>query len=253
MEEKKENKGSVFWKMFFHFLSILFPFFRMYVLNKQLELAEKTLGPEIKDKNGHYISPYDYFKRQQRRNTIISGLSIFPLLIGFALSYQILSTNQIFIKGINAAKKEIVKFRVIEAKNKMIIANKIDPSVNVDMLLSFYCISIGFFISFFNGLIIVYFHPIITETNKFKKYLAQSGYIKLEENSTVLATEIGFLMDIAGNTPREIADSDRIWIPLNIRVNKDWAENPEKRSLVFFKRAYELKKGADYGFNKIPK
>lgn len=253
VENKEEKKESIFLKFLMYFLSILFPFVKMLVLNKQLSLAEQTLGLETKDKNGNYISPYDYFYRQRNRNKILSLLSMLPLFVGFLISYQILTTNDIFLKGINSAKREVVKMKFFEAKKKMEIANKIDPSVNEDIQFSISVILIGLFVSFISGIVLVYFHPIITETKKLKKYLMQSGYIKIEDNSTVLATKIGFLIDIAGNTPREIADSDRIWIPLNIRVNKDWAEHPQKRSLVFFKRAYELKKGDSYGFNEIPK
>ena len=74
-----------------------------------------------------------------------------------------------------------------------------------------------------------------------------------EGSKVVLATKIGYLVDITGNTPINIASNDNIWIPLNVRVNKDWAENPQKRSLIFFKIAFELKKGDQYGFTQIPK
>lgn len=254
VNNQESEKSSFFLKSLLYFLSILFPFVKMISLNRKLSLAEQTLSHFIeKDKKGNYRPPYDWFPRQKKRNLIFGFLSVAPLVFSLIMSYSILSTNQIFIKGYNAAKKEAVKFRIFEAKKKFEIANKIDPSVYKDIKIASNLIIIGLSISLIIGFVIVYFHPILTETKVLKKYLLQSGYIKEEDNPEILATPVGFLIDIVGNTPREIADSDRIWIPLNIRVNKDWAENPNKRSLVFFKKAYELKKGDEYGFNKIPK
>lgn len=252
IKNNEEKKDSVLFNILKYVLATLFPFVRMMRLNSQLITAEKTIGSEAKDRAGNYISPYGWFKRQRTRNLIFGFAGTIPFLFSMILSYNILTTNEIFMKGLNASKRELVKFRPLEAKKKFEIANQYDPSVGKDMKIAFYTILFGITASFSIGIIIVYFHPVIVETAKLKKYLTQAGYIKAEENPEVLATPIGFLIDIAGNTPREIADSDRIWIPLNIRVNKDWAENPTKRSLVFFKRAYELKRGEEYGFTKIP-
>lgn len=255
----EEKKPSIIWKGIKFIIGTLFPIFKIFSLNHNLTLCEKTLGKELKDKSGDYIPPYDWFSRQKRLNLLWGLGASLPMIIGVALSYVILSSNPIFIKGMNSAKnqieaKKVMKgFGIPQAIEKMKIANKIDASVNQDIRISTYMILIGFFSSMVIGSILIYRHPLTQDTTKLRKALEQSGFIRSEENPMVFATEVGFLIDITGSVSREIADSDRIWTSLNVRVNRDVAENPEKRSLVFFKKAYELKKGNEYGFDKIPK
>ena len=252
ISSQEEKKPSAIWIGFKTFLSITFPIFKMLSLNRLLKVCERTLG-NIKDKKGKYIDPYGFLPKQRRKNLIMSLVSVTPLLIGVFIGYLAMSTNPILVKGYEAAKREAKQFHLIEAKKKVSIAIQIDPTVKTDFYFGVMAALIGLLTSNVMGYIIVYRHPILKETEKLKNHLAKSGYIKLEENPTVLATPIGVLIDITGNTPREIADSDRVWIPLNVKVNKDWAENPDRRSLVFFKFSYELKPGAAYGFTQIPK
>jgi len=256
-EEKKE---SILWKVFVEFLKTLFPIFKILSINSKLKLAEETLGESTtKEKikvNGRevkiYKTPYDFLNRQRKRNIASAVLASFPMIFGIVFSYMILSSNLYFMKGFGAFKRDMGKFKVIEAVKKFDIANQIDSSVFKDMKLSVYMFLGGIGTSALLGFIVVWQNPIVQDTKKFKEGLIKSGFIKETDNPELLATPIGFLMDISGHVPREIADSDRIWIPLNIRINKDWSENPKKRSLVFFKKAYELKGGNDYGFDKIP-
>lgn len=256
---KEEKKPSLFLKVTKYILSILFPFVKMMVLNRKLSLAEKTLGSEVFDRDGRYVPPYDWFKRQKLRNLILGIAGTVPLILSMLISYQVVSSNDILVKMTSSIRKDVFSLRLGDARKKYNLVTEYvtkNPTkgaeIRSDMSIAGYSLLFGLIASFGMGIILVYFHPILVETNKLKKYLVQAGYIKLEDHSEVLATPIGFLIDITGNTPKEIADSDRIWIPLNIRVNKDWSENPHKRSLVFFKRAYELKKGEAYGFTKVP-
>lgn len=260
LNNKEEKKESVVLKITKYFLSTLFPFVRMMVLNRKLTLAEKTVGAEAKDSKGAYVPPYDWFKRQKMRNIIFGFAGTLPLILSLFISYKILTTNDILVRLTSSIKKDVMSFHLGDARRKYVIVGDYlkkhtdtQKEIQSDIHVAIYSLFFGLVASFGMGITLVYFHPIIVETNKLKKYLAQAGYIKLDENPEVLATPIGFLIDITGNTPKEIADSDRIWIPLNIRVNKDWAENPTKRSLVFFKKAYELKSGGEYGFTQIPK
>lgn len=258
---REEKKESIVLKFFLKALETLFPIVHMIQLNSKLTLAEETLGKsttheKIKNKNGKeqlvYRSPYGYFARQRKLNLLASLVSLFPLIFGIVFSYFVLSSNLYFMKGLNAFKRDMSKFKVSEAIKKFDIANQIDPSVYKDMKLALYTTLGGLVLSSLSGAVLIYMHPIISDTNKFKEGLEKAGFIKKDEGQDLLATRIGFLMDISGHVPREIADSDRIWIPLNIRINKDWSEHPKKRSLVFFKQSFELKGGNDYGFNQVP-
>lgn len=247
-QENNPPKPSLLWKITKYLLSTLFPFFKMLWLNKQLKLAERTLIHELYDKEKNYARPYDWFPRQRKKNLILSFVSVLPILFSLLISYKTLSTNPDLMKVYNSTKVKFYK------KPKIVYDLKqVDKTINEDINLSVNMILISLGFSFISGMIIVYLHPVITETKKLRNQLIQAGLIKKEEQSVVLATPVGFLIDITGNIPAEIAKNDRIWIPLNVLVNKDWAENPEKRSLVFFKKTYELKKGADYGFTQIPK
>jgi hypothetical protein len=254
-----DKKPSPIWRAFKFLASIFFPIFKLLVINYNLTLCEKTLGKDLRDKNGEYVNPYGWFNKQKRLNILWGLGSLLPIIFGIIFSYVVLSSNPIFIKGINAAKREISiskvlkGFGVSDAKRKMEVANQYDPSVNQDIQISFYAVIFGLIISMIIGIMLVYYHPIEKDSLRLRRELERAGIIRPEDNHIVFATAVGFLIDITGSVSREIADSDRIWTSLNVRVNRDVAENPERRSLVFFKRAYELKTGSEYGFDKIPK
>lgn len=256
-EEVKKN--SIVWKMIKVFGRTLFPIFNIFYINHHLKLCEKTLHKELKNSKGEYNAPYDWFPKQKRKNILWGLGSLLPLLVAILLSYVILSSNPIFSRGIKAANaqisfsKALKGFGIKDAIKKLEIANQYDPTFYQDIRISLYLVFGGLFTSMIIGSILVYRHPLLIDTNRLKKELERSGFIRPEDNHVVFATEVGFLIDITGSVSREIADSDRIWTSLNVRVNRDVAENPEKRSLVFFKKAFELKNGDEYGFDKIPK
>jgi hypothetical protein len=92
-------------------------------------------------------------------------------------------------------------------------------------------------------------HRLVYETKKFKKILIKEGTIKEEDNSVVLFTPIGAFLDISGSSLKEIQSNQRIWLAMNIEV-KEFSENPTKLSEVFFKSAFKLKSGYNYGIIK---
>ena len=96
------------------------------------------------------------------------------------------------------------------------------------------------------GNFIIMNHSLVKDSKKLIKFFRNEGIINKDNaNPTVLFTPIGILVDISGSAPKEIALNERIWLGMNIQI-KDWAEDPEKRSLVFFKTAFKLKARYDY-------
>lgn len=81
--------------------------------------------------------------------------------------------------------------------------------------------------------------------------LQRNGVIEKNDSSRlVLATPLGFLIDITGNTAKEIKESERIWMALNQRIT-DWAEDPNQRAICFFKKAYNLKTKYNYSYKEL--
>lgn len=241
----EEKKPSIFWKAFKTILTLLFPVFKILYLNHLLKLAENTLGKEVKE------PPYDWLRRQRMRNLLWGLGGSLPFLFSIFFSYQVLVSNEYVVRGYNAVEKEVKALKPKEAYKKYNIAMQL-PSVKEDIAAAGYSILFGFFSSLMIGSILVYRHPLTKNTALLRAQLEKARIIREEDNHIVLATEVGFLIDITGSISREVADADRIWTSLNVRVNRDVAEHPEKRSLVFFKKAFELKSGGAYGFTKPP-
>lgn len=219
-------------KIIVFLFKVFFPAYILIQMNFALNKASKF-----------YKNPW--FGRQIRRNFIVililSSLFLLPLIIGS----KAIQGNKEFNKRLTVAKESLSK------DIKRFIPN-LKYALSEDIFLAEIKIFGGLtlFGMLFGNFIIFFAHDLIINSRKFAKILKNEGVIN-RENSHPLAvwTPIGVLVEISGSAPKEISLNERIWLAMNMEV-KDWAENPDKRSLVFFKTSFKLQSRYDY---QLPK
>ena len=235
MEETK--KKSIFSKiisLFKYFFIFLLPSYKLLGLNKYLS-------------KGYKIEKDKWFLKQKQRNIILSFILVLPLLLTAYKTYVIIDND------VN------LKMRISKIENKSLIEKvssvgsliKINPSdslaikeVKFDtqarILASSIVLIVGLMTQIILVLLILKYHPLIADTNKLKGLLFGS-ILKKEnmDNTLVFATPIGFIIDITGLNPEDVVRQKSVWDALNLTV-KDFSRDPEQRSLVFFRKEFEL-------------
>lgn len=212
---------------------VLFPSYVLFQMNNQLNRV-----------NRFYKNPW--FSKQVRLNWIVililSTLFLGPLTLG----YLAITGNKNVKHKLDAGK---VAFSSHEFKKTFayISSAATDDTFVLEVKLFG---GLALFGMIFGNIIIFMSHDLVRDSKKLIKILRNEGVINKEDkNPTVLYTPIGVLIDLAGSPPKEVAANERIWMAMNIEV-KDWAEAPEKRSLVFFKTTFKLKARYDFVFEK---
>lgn len=246
----KEKSPSILFKIVKFIFQSLFPIFKLMSINKLLDVAETTYIPRNAKKGTlNYPKEAVWFSKQRRLNILWSIIVPSIFVISIFCGRMIISSNIVLMKGIEKVQEQAFKFNFKEAKNKWQIANR-DPSVATDLNLAINFILIGLGLSIFAGYYVSSQSSITKGTKEFKGVLVTLGYQKEDDDNLVLSTPLGFLYQISsGGSPKEMAQTDRIWQSLNIRIN-DYVEHPDVRSIVFFKKAYQLKAGDEYGYDK---
>ena len=234
MEETKKKKSilTIVLKTFkFVFLSF-FPGLKFIAMNKDIKKAKSF----VKNK---------WFAKQVWRNRIIALALSLPLLLSFGASFKIISADKQLAKGVEKvqfliSKKEI-KRSIKEIKRTLSYRDtKRRIEISSDLMLY------GFLISFLFGWTFIYMHPILGETKRFTKILKSNGIIDDKEQIITLATPVGFLIRITGNSSaKAIKDNDVIWRSMNVQVGT-FSEDSSDRSMVFFYKTYELQKLYEY-------
>jgi hypothetical protein len=246
-EEKKVSIFSKMFKLFWIILLYLIPSFRVLSFNKLLKRCYK-------------ITEEKWFSNQIKRDYIIALLLFVPIIIG---AYKI---NKTYSKDINFHNRVKVASDVdnffdrmdsyyytvasSEKDNKEAKLNKIETKIRLTAIGIILIINIIIQIIF--AVLVIHFHPLRVKTDILTKLIVSNGIIRKEDldKSIVFATPIGFLITITGSSAKEVAYMDRIWAGLNIRI-KDWIEDDKERSVVFFRKAFELQ--PTYMYNEFPK
>lgn len=248
-EVNREKRPSILLKILMFLFHSLFPIFKMLRINKLLTVAEQTYVQRSTKGQSTYPKEASWFAKQRVRNLLVALIIPSVFILSLVGAKVVISTNPVLVKGFEKVQENVVKFNFKEAKNKWQIANR-DPSVGVDIRLAFRMILIGLGLSLFMGYYATNKNPLVKGSEEFKSVLVSLGYQKKEDDNLILATPLGFLYQISsGGSPKELAGTDRIWQSLNIRIN-DFVEHPDTRSIVFFKKAYQLKAGDQYGYDK---
>lgn len=229
--EKEKNKSALS-VLFLYLLKILFPWSELLKMNSILKRVNSFF------KN-------DFFLAQKKKNNLIILVTLLLTIIPGLIGYLAIVGNKTFSYRISKV------IELYNAHNYALAAKAAQWAFTEKLFLIELKITA---ISIFGGILIsnilIYLgHRIVFETKKFKKILEKEGVIKENEASLVLFTPIGAFIDITGSSPKEIQTNDRIWLAMNIEI-KDYAQNPDKRSELFFKSAFNLKSRYDYVFPK---
>lgn len=233
-ELTQSEKDSRNHKLFFFFkliLAFVFPWAELIKMNTLLKKVSSFY------KN-------DFFINQKRKNLFVAILTVsityLPLLLGFLA----LKGNRAF--DLRTAKiMELLSSFEISSAVKILSITITDPIFLLIIKFTFSVFLIGLLLS---NLLIYGVNSIVSDTSKFRKILKKEGILS-DDSGEVLFTPVGAFLDISGSSAKEIQNNDRIWLAMNIEI-KDYAQNPEKRSELFFKSAFNLKSRYDYVFKK---
>lgn len=231
----KEVKPSLIWTMIKSITLALFPGIRLLKINKGLKRAST-------------FYKHDWFARQRLRNLLISLLVSLPIILTSIFSFLVALKAKYFWAYLSQSQSALMKMEI--GKSFSLLSTAFTHSDSSERLhIMVMLLGAGIAISFLLGMIVMITHPLIKESKKLYEMLQRNGVIeKGDKHRLVLATPLGFLIDITGNTAKEVKDNERIWMALNLRVT-DWAEDPNQRAICFFKKAYELKPSYMYSFD----
>lgn len=234
---ENEKKVSIISKIFYlikYFFVFLLPSLKLISLNKYLN-------------KGYKIEKDKWFIKQKQRNLILAFLLILPMVLTVYKTYALIDNDvnlktrieNLSDKGIIDKVKSLDDLVRIEKSDALAIKeSKFETQAR--FLASGIVLFIGLTFQIMLVIVILRFHPLIADTEKLKKLLVGS-VIKKEEidKKLVFATPIGFIIDITGMNAEDIVRQKSIWDALNLTV-KDFSRDPEQRSLVFFRKEFEL-------------
>lgn len=222
-----QPKKSLVWKIIVELIKILFPVFSMIRVNSLLKRSQK-------------MYKHSWFTRQRMRNLLIGMGATLPFLVVLSLSIMVMNKDPYFIKGLVMSKNALINIEPINAYTHL--SNAFTNVQTAKRLSALYPLLLtGGLVTLVLGFLIRVKHPLIEKTKILYSSLQRTGLIeKDEKNRLVLYTPLGCLVDIKGSTPKAVKEDTKIWTELNIKI-KDYAEDPEKISVVFFKKTYELK------------
>lgn len=252
-QQEKEKKS---WSFIKAFLSLLFfgPSLKILKQNSLIAYCKKI------NKNSKEIDPW--FDKQRVRNWIVAIILALPLTYALYKGTTYIENDPYLSQRLEKVKQDNQKAGIFDSIGNYYYVLAYHPKDSNSLKIQKYETRVrivAFFIMFgfmfglhLCGGIISSYHPLSEDSLKLKEYFIRNGIIRREDADGILvfATPLGFLVDTAGNSPHEIAHMDRIWAALNIKI-KEWVEDPKKRSIVFFKKAYELK--PMYEYKKIEK
>ena len=235
-EEKKPGIISRTFRAFWFLILFLVPSIKILSFNKMLKRCKN-------------ITEDKWFTKQLLLNYILALVLFIPIIVGVYKVDRIYDNAKFFHSKTEKIAKDAGFFGTIDAYKNIILLNKKDTRkekiekkrIQIRFLAIFIVVITTLILQVSMSTIIIFFHPIILDSNKLKKLLMSNGIIRKEDEkeSIVFATPVGFLITITGNSAKEIAYMDRIWAGLNIRI-KDWIEDSDERSVVFFRKSFEL-------------
>lgn len=233
----QEEKPSLVWSLIKKFMLALFPGIRLLKINQGLKRVNK-------------FYKHEWFDKQRKRNLLVSILVSLPFLLALAFCSLVILKAEVFMGNIGYAQKALFSLEISKFFEYVQKAFGHQDTLERLGVIST-VMGIGLVISFILGTIVMLSHPLIRETKKLYQMLQRNGVIEKNDSSRlVLATPLGFLIDITGNTAKEIKESERIWMALNQRIT-DWAEDPNQRAICFFKKAYNLKTKYNYSYKEL--
>lgn len=234
VEVKQEEKPSLVWAILKNIFLALFPGIRLLKINSGLKRVSS-------------FYKHEWFGKQRRRNLLVSLCVSLPFILTLLFSSLVILKADMFWHNISIAQSSLLKMEIPKTFEFAIKAFTHSQTIE-RMGVVFKVSGFGLIISFLLGTFVMISHPLIRDSKTLYKMLQKNGVIDKDDNHRlVIATPLGFLIDITGNTAKEVKENERIWMALNLRVT-DWSEDPNQRAICFFKKAYELKPSYNYKF-----
>lgn len=231
---KEKSEPSLLWSIIKNISLALFPGIRLLKINQGLKRVSKFYS-------------HEWFAKQRRRNLIVSLVVSLPFILSLMFSGLVILKADNFTGNMSYAQKALFNMEISKSFDYTAKAfgNK-DTVERIGVVTK--VMGFGMVVSFLLGTFVMISHPLIRDSKKLYQMLQKNGVIdKTESHRLVIATPLGFLIDITGNTAKEVKENERIWMALNLRVT-DWSEDPNQRAICFFKKAYELKPSYTYKF-----
>jgi hypothetical protein len=144
------------------------------------------------------------------------------------------------------ASKYYYSFFKHDEDSKKVVAEK--ENLKAKILAILIVVGFGYSINFFFSMVFKKIHYIPKNTDNFLK-LSKNNGMKL---NYALVTPLGVLLDITGYKATDLVHMDVLWSGINIKV-REYEESPTKRSMVFFKKSYELKNSYIYDLKSFKK
>lgn len=249
LEEKK--KPSLILKFVKSVLSLIFfgPSLRVLSLNKKLAHCKAILLNQKKESEEAI-----WFGKQIFLNYIVALFLALPLTYALYKGTTYIENDPYLAQRVEKVSQMNQQAGIVDAVANYyyILVESSEDSMNLRMqkyetkvrIVAFF-VMFGFMLALhLLGDVISRHHPLIEDSEKTKNLFVRNSLIRQEDAGTALVftTPLGVLLDTMGNSPHEIAHLDRIWMALNIKINKkEWVEDPNKRSYIFLKKEYELK------------
>lgn len=248
------KKPSVILKVIVFLINSLFPYLKFRRVNQLLETSYETYIPyNLKNKPNDANFPKEsiWFKKQQRWNLILSILVPAIYIGGFFVSKKIVTSNPVIVKAFEVSVKQLKMFKIVEAKNKILLANQLDINFSSDLKMAFYIFGGSLLFALLLGTYVTKSNVLFKKTDEFKDVVLNLGFLKKEDQPVILYTPLGILFKLSpGGSAREMVSQDRLWSAMNIQVG-EFLENAQSRQLVFFKKTYNLKEGGEYGYDRF--
>lgn len=256
MENTNEKKSMLktISNLFKGTMIFLFPSFKLLNTVPFLIKCQEVFKPHKEDKEMR-----DWFKKQIMLTIILSLVLFVPLISSFNVAKNIIAADfKMYERMEQVSKMSLFEkfsgyhsvFYPTEKDSKEERRAKMHTQARI--LASFIWLGGGLGLQFFLSMLVLFQHRIITDSARLKKELISGGLLRREDEkkAIVFATPLGFLLSVPGQGSRDFQAADRIWQNLNIRI-KDVMEHPEQRSLVFVRKAFELKSGYLYKADEI--
>jgi hypothetical protein len=174
---------------------------------------------------------------QIKKNLILTLFVTFLVLAPISLGFLAIRGNDVFERRLDLLVSALHHHQFKDSYRYLLSAFS-EKKFDLEIKLTLYLTLSGLLVSNY----LVYSYDLIYETKRLIVLLKNEGIVDRDsKNPFVLFTPVGVLMDVSGSAPKEIVANERIWIAMNVKLKNDWAEDPERRSLVFFKTAFDLK------------
>lgn len=219
-----EKKQSLYGPAFKLLLSILFPSF---IIWRTQNLVSKAAWVD-----------HPWFEAQKKKSLKLFFLLLIPSIIAFAgIGISAKNTFSGTFSKLERTREYFKKNQFKKAKDQFSLG------VSLEELETFVINSSLFLIPcVFSFSLIHISSSLVRNQRRLIKVLAEHRFWGDQKPRLAVYTPIGILLDVTGHAPKDLVFNKSIWYSLNMVIDeKDFLDQPDQRSIVFFKHAFLLK------------